>query len=123
MAFTFFTHSDLVEVGRTEDGEMVVAESHYVVAEAPNGSRWAHDHRFVSLKAGFDDEYGISFFTQIDAVTQVEAFLVQVEAARAEDDDLDAAHWASVAPAYGSAAHDESWLYDDDDIAAMQRGR
>ena len=109
--FSFFTRSDLVEVGRTEDGEAVVAESHYVVAERADGARWYHDHRFLSVvAAGSDPEYGIPVFHSVDAATEVEAFLAKVEAARGDLDDLDPAYWARGAASYGSPAGDENDL-------------
>ncbi len=42
MPLTFSYRSDLVQTGTTEDGEMIVGECYYVVAEDELGYRWAH---------------------------------------------------------------------------------
>lgn len=116
----YFVASDLFVVGHTEDGEAYTAPAYYVVAEASDGKRWAHDKAFPAAVAAYDDEYGIPYFPAVEgAADDAEALR---DCIAASDKALDPAHWAAIPAAYGSAAHCEADHYDDDDRALLLRG-
>lgn len=99
------------QYGYDEDGCMVTEDYSYVVVEADDGRRWAHERSF-----GPDE---------VAAARKLEG---QVEAAVAAKglDALDLERWASIDPCYGSEAHsrvgDNHLMDDDDREAAKQYG-
>ena len=108
MALVFAVRDDLVDLGRDEDGSVVVGRSFYVVAEDEAGHRWAHDHSFLDHVRGYDEEDGVRYWgRREDGVAEAEAarLLARVEAHVAAGGGLDAAHWVEVDPVYGSAAY------------------
>lgn len=88
-----FVRDDLIQTGWTEDGDAALKRRHYVVAEAPNGARFAHDRAFVGHLHG--DE----------AAQAADALRAKVEAHLASGGKLDPDHWNEVDPRYGSEAY------------------
>lgn len=97
-----FVRDDLIQTGWTEDGDVALKRRHYVVAETPNGARFAHDRVFVGHLHG-DDE----------AAQDAAALLTKVEAHLAIGGKLDPDHWNEVDPRYGSEAYQslDAWGY------------
>lgn len=107
MALSFGVREDLVELGRDEDGSVVVGRSFYVVAEDELGHRWAHSHSFLDHVRAVDED-GLRYWARRDgADAEADRLLGRIEAAVAAGRRLDAAHWAEVDPAYGSAAYQD----------------
>jgi hypothetical protein len=107
MALSFGVREDLVDLGRDEDGSVVVGRSFYVVAEDDAGHRWAHDHAFLDHARRVDED-GLRFWGRRDgAEAEADALLARIEAAVAAGRRLDAAHWVEIDPAYGSAAYQD----------------
>ena len=106
MTLTFAPRSDLYQAGLTEDGEAYIAEVFYVVAQAPDGSRWAHDELFRGCAVHHDDE-GYEVFGDVRdlALHRCERLTARTEAHVAAGGRLDPAHWNEIDPAYGSAAY------------------
>jgi len=115
--YEFFIRSDIAEAGRTEDGEAIVIEKFYVVAEDRAGNRWAHGNAFPSAVVRYEEG-------QAYTVARPGAEMASRLRDRAEArGDINPAYWAPIAARYGSAAHDENDWCDDDDFARMRRGR
>ncbi len=107
MALVFGVREDLVDLGRDEDGSVVVGCSFYVVAEDDAGHRWAHDHAFLDHERRVDED-GARFWARRDgADAEADRLLARIEAAVAAGRRLDAAHWVEIDPAYGSAAYQD----------------
>jgi hypothetical protein len=87
-----FARADLVPAGLSEDGEAQVDFAAYLVAEARDGRRWAHDH---SVRSPWE----------ADALAGIAALEARVAAAVAAGRPLDPAHWVEIDAAYGSAAY------------------
>jgi hypothetical protein len=110
MALSFSYRDDLVDLGRDEDGSVIVGRSFYVVAEDEAGHRWAHAHSFLDHAERYDAEEGLHYWARRwdnEAEDAVVALLDRIEAAVAAGRRLDATHWAEVDPAYGSAAYQD----------------
>ena len=80
---TLFVQSDLAHEGYTEDGDAIVAEWFYVVAEDTKGHRLAH--------------YATS--TDIDNVERLQTNLEEAAG------DLEMSLWSPIDPRYGSDAY------------------
>jgi hypothetical protein len=107
MALSFGVRDDLVDLGRDEDGSVVVGRSFYVVAEDEAGHRWAHSSSFLDHVRAVDED-GLRYWARRDgADAAADRLLDRIEAAVAAGRRLDAAHWVEVDPAYGSAAYQE----------------
>lgn len=110
MALSFHYRDDLVQVGRDEDGEAVIARSFYVLAQDAAGQRFAHDRRFLDRVERYDVEEGVCFWARRpaeEAEAEVAALLARVEAHVAAGGALALDHWNEVDPAYGSVAYQE----------------
>ena len=114
----FFVRDETVVVGHSIDGD-VYGEVYYVVAEDPDGRRWAHHHRFVNRVYDEEGTYEVGepvFRFIAEAQDQAEAFCAKVAAAGKVNDEF----WQPIAARYGSASHREADHYDEDDIGAMR---
>lgn len=93
--------------GHTEDGP-VYEDFAFVVVEADDGRRWAHEHCF-----GPDEEQrALKFEARVQAAIDQKGL-----------DALDMDRWAEDAPRYGSPAHarvGDYHLMDEDDFEAMR---
>jgi hypothetical protein len=109
MALSFRVRDDLVDLGRDEDGSVIVGRSFYVVAEDAAGRRWAHAHSFLDHAKRYDEEEGAYWARRWNNEAQdaVAALLARIEAAVAAGRHLDAAHWVEIDPSYGSAAYQD----------------
>jgi hypothetical protein len=110
MALSFRVRDDLVDLGRDEDGSVIVGRSFYVVAEDAAGRRYAHDRSFLDHVQRYDEEDGGHFWGRRwdgDAEREAAALLARIEAHVAAGGALNEAHWDEVDPAYGSAAYQE----------------
>jgi hypothetical protein len=100
----FLVVSDIVVVGSNPEmadisnprGE-IHGEAFYVVAEAPTGRRWAHDHSFVTTSMNGDG----------GCANRSEALRARIERAYAAGRKLDQRHWREIDPCYGSEAYVE----------------
>lgn len=104
----FAIRDDLIQLGRDpEDGEPVFARSLYVVAEASDGRRWAHNYSVLDRKQVIDEEWGTVWVNRPagDAEREADAVLRQVEAAYASGRNPSRANWTEIDPAYGSDAY------------------
>lgn len=104
-----FVSSDVYSVGYGEDGEKH-SEVFYVVAEADNGSRWAHMVSFQGArKVAVDDpEFPMPFYfkdIREEAKAAAEKLAERVRAHLAAGGKLDASRWGSIDPRYGSDAY------------------
>lgn len=101
-------HSDLFEVGITEDGEAAVSECFRVMLEAPDGSRWCHRKSFPGSEAQIDEE-GISFFpdNRQSAMERAGALIKRIEDHLKSGGKIDFQHWIESDPAYGSVAYQQ----------------
>jgi predicted metal-dependent phosphoesterase TrpH len=110
MALSFSYRDDLVDLGRDEDGSVIVGRSFYVVAEDAAGHRWAHAHSFLDHAERYDAEEGGRYWARRwnnEAQDAVAALLARIEAHVAAGGALDADRWVEVDPVYGSAAYQE----------------
>jgi hypothetical protein len=109
MALFFDYRDDLVDLGRDEDGEVVVGRSFYVVAEDDAGHRWAHSHSFLDCVRAVTED-GERYWARRD-LAEVEDAAVRlrdrIAAHVAAGGRLDGAHWVEIDPAYGSAAYQD----------------
>ena len=92
----FETRADWYNGPCTEDGERELWVAIYVVAEAADGRRWAHDGRFNAYQGGRDEDA---------AAAKCEALADRIGAAFAAGRKLDADNWNEIDPCYGSAAY------------------
>jgi hypothetical protein len=96
----FFLRSDVVVIGSNpESADMdnprgsLFGYAVYVVAEASNGERMAHDHTFTASR-------------EKDALARGEALLARIQAAVfGHGRDIDPACWTPCEAAYGSNAY------------------
>lgn len=110
MALVFAVRDDLVDLGRDEDGSVVVGRTLYVIAEDASGRRFAHDRSFMDHVRAVDED-GFRFWARREvgaAEAEADRLLARIEAAVAAGRDLDFGHWNEVDPAYGSAAYQEA---------------
>jgi hypothetical protein len=110
MALSFRVRDDLVDLGRDEDGSVIVGRSFYVVAEDAVGNRWAHDHSFLDRVRRYDAEEGGHFWARGEegaAEAKAARLLARVEAYVAAGGALDVDRWVEIDPGYGSAAYQE----------------
>ena len=109
MALSFRVRDDLVDLGRDEDGSVIVGRSFYVVAEDAAGRRWAHAHSFLDHAKRYDEEEGAYWARRWNNEAQdaVVALLARIEAHVAAGGALNEAHWDEIDPGYGSAAYQE----------------
>ena len=109
MALVFEVRDDLVDLGRDEDGSVVVGRSLYVVAEDDAGHRWAHDRSFLDRVRAFDPDFGPYWARREEGAAEAESdrLLARIEAHVAAGGRLDSAHWVEIDPAYGSAAYQD----------------
>jgi hypothetical protein len=90
----FFIRDDVYQAGTDECGGVIERLVYYVVAEAPNGRRYAHGRSFVDngvWKAG---------------ASAAQYLLDQITAAYMQGTQPNwAAYWTEIDPAYGSDAY------------------
>jgi hypothetical protein len=118
---------DLFALTHPEDGSEFTASVFYVIAEAPDGRRYAHEHRFysahVSCQVEPDGEYigGIASYRE-KALAKAERFLAKVKAAQVAGrfvTPVDREHWYEIEPCYGS----EAYCQQEVEIVADERAR
>lgn len=109
---------DLFALRHPEDGSEFTASVFYVVATAPDGRRYAHEHRFGSAHVVVTDDYmGIASYRQ-EALAKAERFFERVLAAqRAGLWTGPNAHWHESDPVYGS----EAYVRDEPMVVACER--
>jgi hypothetical protein len=97
----FFVRSDLVVTGydaefadATNPRGALYGQALYVVAEAHDGRRWAHDHLFVASRRD-----------ALAVLARAERLCSRIQAAYDAGRRLDQAHWREIDPAYGSDAY------------------
>jgi hypothetical protein len=119
----FFVRASLAVAGRDIDGE-VICDVFEVIAEAADGRRWAYAEATFPNRSYSEEgsaECGEPVFVwDQDAEAKAEALAGELATSRWE---IDPAKWVAIEAAYGSASHDESALYDEDDIGAMREAR
>lgn len=108
--FDVAVRSDLYAAGRTEDGEVYIAESFFVVVTAPDGSRFQHAHSFPGCKAGYTPEEGIPYFQDVRAKAEAacERLVEQIK----ERGYIDLDKWIEITAVYGSDAWSEDMMVD-----------
>lgn len=114
----FFVRASLFVAGRGVDGD-VIGDVFEVIAEASDGRRWAYvssfPNRVYSEEASA--ECGEPVYLWInDAEEKAEALSGELATSKWEI-DVAGGLWHSTSAAYGSAAHDETALLDDEEIA------
>ena len=90
--------SDLYNAGTNADDEIRDGLSFYLVATLPDGTRFAHEKRFLSPSRGYRQ----------GAETQVGTLLAKVETAMIKGTwhgPCNNPHWQEVQPVYGSEAY------------------
>lgn len=97
----FFVRSDLVIVGYdaefadvTNPRGALYGQALYVVAESPDGRRWAHDHRFIASRGN-----------ALSELARAERLCERIAASYNGGAPLDGAYWVEIDPAYGSDAY------------------
>jgi hypothetical protein len=105
----FFVRSDVFHIGRDECGTPLEALSFYVVRENVNGTRWAHEARFINGKKFVNEEDGGDFFVPDngEAEAAAETLRARCEARLDRGGHFDPERWDEIDPAYGSAAYQE----------------
>jgi hypothetical protein len=100
--------SDVVIVGRDdEDGSPIEALCFYVIGEAPNGHRIAHDTSWCNRGATGRDEDGFRRWPRDngEAERKAERLAAKVRQHLAGGGSLDATRWREIDPCYGSDAY------------------
>lgn len=98
----FLVVSDILVVGYNPEmadisnprGE-IHGEAFYVVAEAANGRRWAHDHSFITTAMNGDS----------GCAARAEALRARIADAYGAGRRLDQNRWREIDPCYGSDAY------------------
>lgn len=103
-------------VGRSEDGEDIIADVFNVVAEAADGSRVVHFHAFPSGD-WVNTPAGQAFARHSEGEVRARALADRVSAHLEAGGRLNPDHWAPTEPAYGS----EAWRRDAAFLAARER--
>lgn len=99
-AYHLSIESELFETRNyDEDGEMILREVFFLRAEAEDGSRWVHVHKFVNHN-----------YTgrRSQAMADAERFMARVQAAMDAgkwNGPVDNDHWYETSPCYGSWAY------------------
>lgn len=114
-SLTYGIREDLVVVGtNSEMADMVNphghihGEAHYIVAEAPDGLRWAHDARAVTSRG--------SPWRNSLRLERLEFLCERLNAARPI---INMDHWTEIDPGYGS----EAWQRDGWDAIRLEQER
>ena len=118
---TYAFASDLIELGRNEDGEMNIGECYFITETYENGEIHRLDLGADSMAYEEDEDgYGGEYINryEIDGDKALAAALAVMEiSGRAALESLMAEnfyHWRNV---YGSASHDERDLMDEEELA------
>lgn len=91
---TFGIINDLVNLGRhPEDGSILEGLAHYIVGEAPDGRRFAHNATAVTRNGYAEDDM------TVERLERLADYL------NANHPSLDADCWTEVQASYGSAAY------------------
>lgn len=96
-----FTHADVTVIGWNPEnadfsnprGEKFGFRG-YVLAEAPDGSRWVFNRTHIG-------------YHQEDVYRRLESFVAKVQSHLDAGGTLDARYWRATRPAYGSVAYDQ----------------
>jgi len=108
MALSIHYRSDVVDLGRDEDGSTIEGLRWYVIAEDERGARWAHTHSLLNRERGFDPEEGHYWMAGTDYAEKRIARLAQVIGeAVASGTPLERSYWVEIDPAYSSDAYQE----------------
>jgi hypothetical protein len=103
LTLTFSVVSDLYETSVfDEDGARYIGLAHYIVAEAPDGSRWTHDYTFRS-ECRSDNAWALQQANRLLARILTSP-LAQESSGRALN-----GHWSAIQPCYGSYAYQKNW--------------
>ncbi len=99
--------SDLYEAGRTEDGEMFVAEVYFVQLEQVDGRRWRHESFARGATREVDPETGWEYFGDVreEARAKMTRLADRVNAALESGGSVNWNLWYEVEPAYGSPVY------------------
>lgn len=109
MKLDAYVSSDMYRAGTDEDGEAVIAEVYFIMAEAQDGRRWVHPQRFYGAEyfEHHDEECGV-YFGYADVREDAEAQAVELLAKVLEAGTIDLTGWRSTYSAYGSASYSEA---------------
>ena len=107
-----FVHSDLASFGVDMDGVEYTAPVFYVVAESPNGERWAHEHTFPGSKC-IDTPHCERFFVNLAAEAEESAMNLRNRIQGAPN-LINWERWRAIDPAYGSIAFMETTAFGGD---------
>ena len=128
MTYSIHYRSDVVDLGRDEDGTTIEGLRFYVIAEDERGSRWAHRHSLLNRERGFDEEDGVHFWKAGDdrAEARIARLAERITSSHKAGTPLDMSQWYEIDPAYGSAAFQEldalAYFRDREVVEARDRG-
>jgi hypothetical protein len=115
--------SELVELGRDDDGEIIIGERFAVRVTAASGRRWEHEQDWTAGDFFLEiDEEGEPIYRRIareDAEGAAQRLADAVRAWTGAGRKLDASRWAEIQPAYGSRAYEAA----ETEIVAAERRR
>ena len=103
----FTISSYLSNIGKSEDGETVMAVVYFIIAECDDGRRFSHMANFPCSIMEYDSEFGIPTFVDVSvkAEESAEHLLARIESSGISPENLNTDYWTEVAPAYGSIAY------------------
>ena len=104
----FEVMSDLVSFGMTMDGEEYFAPTFFVVAQAPDGRRWAHEHMFPGAEVR-DTPHCERFYADVSETAEAEATRLR-NRIQGGPNLINWDRWSPIHAAYGSPSHDEREL-------------
>lgn len=91
------------------EGDNIIGSKYYVVAQAEDGSQWAHNRSFLSLRQVYDSDWGDYVFMheKQQAVAAIEKLSLRIQQHLQAGGSIDMQHWYEIDPAYGSEAYQE----------------
>ena len=109
MSLIIAVREDLYNAGVRCDGHGFHASLYYVIAEAPDGRRWAHNRVFKGARREVCEETGDPVFIDLRESSRhaAEVLASRVEAWLKSGERLDLAYWGEIDPAYGSQAYQD----------------
>lgn len=116
--FKVFIRAISAQIGQSV-GEAVIADVYEVVAQDDRGRRWVHQQAWPTVEYNHEAscEVGEPVYTIIKRAEQnAQEVADQVDAAGV----IDLQYWSETIAEYGSAAHNEADLYDEDDKGAIR---
>jgi len=101
----FYIDAELREFGHTEDMEVYFGNVYFIMAEYPDGRRYAHRAEFAAVVATYDDE-GILRHTDVEkeALAKAETILLGIDDMCITNKSEVMNHWKEKEPRYGSSA-------------------